>query len=72
MDGAATGQIFHNANTRYYRCSAYRLTPLGPKGYISIDGESVPHEPFEVEVHQGLARCLSLGGRFWGEEILVQ
>jgi sphingosine kinase len=72
MDGAASGQIFHNTNTRYYRCSSYRLTPLTPQGYISIDGESVPHESFQVEVHQGLARCLSLGGRFWGEKVEVK
>lgn len=69
MDGAEKGRPYLKPHVHYYRCSAYRLTPLAPKGYISIDGESVPHEPFQVEVHQGLARCLALGGRFYGEKV---
>lgn len=58
--------MFYNKHIRYYRCEAYRLTPLAPtgKGYISIDGESVLFSPFQVECHQALARCLTLGGKF--------
>lgn len=38
-------------------------------GYISIDGESVPHAPFQVESHPRLARTISLSGRLFGEEL---
>ncbi len=31
-------------------------------GYISIDGEKVPFEPFQVEVHRGLGTVLSRSG----------
>ena len=31
-------------------------------GYISIDGEKIPFEPFQVEVHQGLGTVLSRSG----------
>ncbi|KAK4056709.1 sphinganine kinase lcb4 [Microbotryomycetes sp. JL221] len=69
MDGSEEGSIFWNPEVRYYRCSAFRLTPLNPGGYISVDGEKVAHEPFQVEVHQGLARCMSLDGKFWSKPL---
>jgi sphingosine kinase len=31
-------------------------------GYISIDGEKIPFEPFQVEVHRGLGTTLSRSG----------
>lgn len=31
-------------------------------GYISVDGEKMPFEPFQVEVHQGLGTVLSRSG----------
>jgi sphingosine kinase len=31
-------------------------------GYISIDGEKIPFEPFQVEVHKGLGTTLSRSG----------
>lgn len=34
-------------------------------GYISIDGEKVPFEPFQVEVHRGLGTVLSRSGCFY-------
>lgn len=52
---------------QYYKARAYRLRPKPHptvKGvdFISIDGEKVPFEPFQVEAHKGLGRVLSLSG----------
>ncbi|PYI00033.1 hypothetical protein BO71DRAFT_341319 [Aspergillus ellipticus CBS 707.79] len=41
------------------KIAAYRLTPWKQEGYISVDGERYPFEPFQVEVHRGLGRVLS-------------
>ena len=48
----------------YQKVSAYRIIPKNQKdGYISIDGERVPFEGFQVEVHKGLGTVLSKSGR---------
>lgn len=39
-------------------------------GYISIDGESVPFEAFQVEVHRGLGTVLSRNGRLFEAPVL--
>lgn len=36
-------------HAQYSKVSAYRLVPKKEKGYLSIDGESFPHVPFQVE-----------------------
>lgn len=41
-------------------------------GNLSIDGESYPFEGFEVEAHPGLARTLSLTGRFFVDKAFYQ
>lgn len=50
----------------YRKISAYRISPRlreGQKeGFISIDGEKVPFEPFQAEVVGGLATVLSQHG----------
>jgi sphingosine kinase len=47
----------------YTKVSAYRIIPKNQKdGYISIDGERVPFEGFQVEVHRGLGTVLSKSG----------
>ncbi|CEQ39551.1 SPOSA6832_01084, partial [Sporobolomyces salmonicolor] len=70
MDGADTGRTFSNPSTLYLKASAYRLSfpaaPKGRKGYVSIDGESMPHQAFAVEVHRALGRVMALGGRVAG------
>ena len=49
----------------YKKVKAYRVIPRDQKtGFVSIDGESVPFEPFQVEVHQTLARVLSKSSLF--------
>ena len=43
-----------------------RCVPLLPSGYLSVDGESFPHEPFDVQCHPKIARVLSLDGNLHG------
>lgn len=58
-----TDKFFDNPNVTYKKISAYRITPRDQKsGYISIDGEMVPFEPFQAEIHQGLGRVISKKG----------
>ncbi|KAI9686042.1 MAG: sphinganine kinase lcb4 [Bathelium mastoideum] len=40
------------------------------EGYISIDGERVPFEPFQAEVHRGLGTVLSRGGRVYEGDLV--
>lgn len=65
--GAETASFFTSPHCYYYKCSAYRLTPLKKTGFIAVDGESVEHAPFQVECHKGLARVLSIEGRWMGK-----
>ncbi|KAG5929263.1 hypothetical protein E4U42_006460 [Claviceps africana] len=57
------GNFFDNAHVQYRKISAYRIIPRDQQdGYISIDGERVPFEPFQAEIHQGLGRVISKRG----------
>ncbi len=56
--------FFDIPHVDYQKISAYRIIPKNQKdGYISIDGEKVPFEQFQVEVHKGLGTVLSKSGR---------
>lgn len=45
------------------KISGYRIIPRERKdGFISIDGEKVPFEPFQTEVHKGLGTVISKSG----------
>ncbi|KAF1968612.1 sphingoid long chain base kinase-like protein [Bimuria novae-zelandiae CBS 107.79] len=56
-------KFFDLPHVDYQKVSAYRIIPKNQKdGYISIDGERVPFEPFQVEVHKELATVLSKSG----------
>ncbi|KAF1840652.1 uncharacterized protein K460DRAFT_410067 [Cucurbitaria berberidis CBS 394.84] len=56
--------FFDMEHVDYQKVSAYRIIPKGQKdGYISIDGEKVPFEGFQAEVHKGLGTVLSKSGR---------
>jgi sphingosine kinase len=74
MDSAETGSLYHHPSLLYLRTRAYRLSfPHASKegkelGYVSIDGEKVEHEDFNVEVHKGLARVMVLEGRMQGSK----
>ncbi|KAL8669591.1 MAG: hypothetical protein Q9168_005831 [Polycauliona sp. 1 TL-2023] len=60
------GKFFDMAHVNYRKISGYRIIPREQKeGYISIDGERVPFEPFQAEVHRGLGTVLSKSGRLY-------
>jgi sphingosine kinase len=68
MFAVETPQFFDNPHISYKKISAYRIIPRNQKqGCISIDGESLPFEPFQCEVHQGLARVITKRGVFEAE-----
>ncbi|KHN98614.1 sphingosine kinase [Metarhizium album ARSEF 1941] len=60
-----SGKFFDNTHVKYKKISAYRIIPKNQKdGFISIDGERIPFEPFQAEIHQGLGRVISKRGTF--------
>ncbi|KAJ7630848.1 ATP-NAD kinase-like domain-containing protein [Roridomyces roridus] len=66
MEGQEEGRFIRLPVSYYYKVEAYRCTPLERTGYISVDGESIPHRTFQVENHARLARILSLETRWKG------
>ena len=61
-----SGKFFDVPEVTYKKISAYRIFPRNQSdGFISIDGESIPFEPFQAEVHRGLGRVLSKNGRLF-------
>ncbi|KAH8731279.1 sphingoid long chain base kinase-like protein [Phaeosphaeriaceae sp. PMI808] len=55
--------FFDLPHVDYQKISAYRMIPRNQKdGYISIDGERIPFEGFQVEVHRGLGTVLTKSG----------
>lgn len=60
MDKVAGGKFFQDHLVSYRKVSAYRITPREQEeGWISVDGERVPFEPFQVEIHKGLGTVLA-------------
>ncbi|TRX98784.1 hypothetical protein FHL15_000126 [Xylaria flabelliformis] len=65
MTSVEANKHFDKQLLSYQKVVAYRFTPRNQTdGYISIDGERVPFEPFQVEVHPGLGTVLSKSGRY--------
>lgn len=64
MTSVEKGEFFDKPATSYRKVVAYRITPRAKEGYISIDGERVPFEPFQAEIHQGLGTVLSRNGQY--------
>lgn len=59
----SNNSFFDNPLVTYRKVSAFRIIPKDQKdGYISIDGEKVPFEPFQAEVHQGLGMVITKRG----------
>ncbi|RFU33712.1 hypothetical protein B7463_g2630, partial [Scytalidium lignicola] len=51
--------FFNLPHIEYRKVLAYRWMPREQdKGYLSIDGESYPFEPFQAEIHQGLGTVI--------------
>lgn len=60
------GSFFGLPCVEYRKVLAYRITPKNqPDGYVSIDGERVPWQPFQVEIHKGLGTVLSKNGQVY-------
>ena len=60
------GTFFDIDHVSYRKISGYRIIPKAKReGYISIDGEKVPFEPFQAEVHRGLGTVLSKSGHIY-------
>ncbi len=59
------GRFFDMPDVNYKKISGYRIIPHGTKGHISIDGERVPFEGFQAEVHRGLGTVLSRSGHLY-------
>ena len=58
--------FFDMVHVNYRKVSGYRIAPKGQRhGYIAIDGERVPFEPFQAEVHRGLGTVLSRSGHLY-------
>ncbi|KAH9903992.1 diacylglycerol kinase catalytic domain-containing protein [Xylariomycetidae sp. FL2044] len=65
LTSTGSGRFFDNPHMSYRKVVAYRFTPRDQKdGYISIDGERVAFEPFQVEIHQGLGTVISKSGKY--------
>ena len=60
------GGLIDFPEVSYRKVRGYRLVPHDKQGYISIDGERVPFEAFQAEVHRGLGCVLSRSGKLYG------
>lgn len=65
MLSVETGTLFGMPDVNVRKTSAYRITPRDAEGIISVDGEKVPFEPFQAEVHRGLGTVLSKSGHLY-------
>ena len=66
------GGFFDFPQVNYRKISGYRIIPRGQSGgYISIDGERVPFEGFQAEVHRGLGTVLSKTGHLYEADGVV-
>jgi len=75
LDAVYKKTFFGRDSVEYKKVLAYRITPRNqPRGFISIDGESVPFEPFQAEIHKGLGRVISKNGMVYensGAELYI-
>lgn len=65
MSQVEDGGFFDMPEVNACKATAYRLVPREKEGYISVDGEEVPFEAFQVEVHKGLGTVLSKSGHLY-------
>ncbi|KAJ5620045.1 hypothetical protein N7510_004029 [Penicillium lagena] len=68
MNEITTGGFFDMPDVKVRKVTAYRLIPHEKEGYISIDGEQLPFEAFQAEIHHGLGTMLSKSGRVYEAE----
>ncbi|KAJ5578071.1 uncharacterized protein N7459_007035 [Penicillium hispanicum] len=65
MNEIPTGGFFGMPDVKIRKATAFRLVPHEKAGYISIDGEQVPFEAFQAEIHQGLGTVLAKSRRVY-------
>lgn len=65
LTAVENNKLFDMPLVNYRKISAYRIIPKSKGGCISIDGERVPFQPFQVEIHRGLGTTLSKTGRIY-------
>ncbi|KAF2094549.1 sphingoid long chain base kinase-like protein [Rhizodiscina lignyota] len=64
LTAVESGKLFGMDAVDYTKISGYRIIPKSREdGYISIDGERVPFEQYQAEVHKGLGTVLMRDGR---------
>ncbi|KAL3480138.1 ATP-NAD kinase-like domain-containing protein [Aspergillus californicus] len=65
MTAVPDGSFFNMPEVDIRKALAFRLTPREKEGYISVDGEKIPFEAFQVEIHKGLGTVLSKSGHIY-------
>ncbi|KAL4976379.1 ATP-NAD kinase-like domain-containing protein [Aspergillus desertorum] len=65
MSEVPEGTFFDMPEVDIRKALAFRLTPREKEGYISVDGEKIPFEAFQVEIHKGLGTVLSKTGHLY-------
>jgi sphingosine kinase len=66
LSAVDNGKFFDMPLVSYRKILGYRIIPKNQgDGYISIDGERVPFQPFQAEVHKGLGTVLSKTGHIY-------
>lgn len=66
LSAVDNGKFFDMPLVWYRKILGYRIIPKSTgDGYISIDGERVPFEPFQAEIHRGLGTVLSKSGHMY-------
>jgi len=66
MFGVENGKFFDMPLVSVQKVLGYRIIPKNQDdGYISIDGERVPFQPFQAEVHKGLGTVLTKSGHMY-------
>lgn len=71
-DAVKKNELFSQPESKFWKVTGYRIVPKAKEGYISVDGERVPFEPFQTEVHQGLGTVLTRSSRlYFGQEKLL-
>ena len=68
LTSLAKNRLWDQPEVAFRKLNGFRIVPKAKTGYISIDGEHVPFEPFQVEVHQGLGTVLSGFGRLYNTQ----
>jgi sphingosine kinase len=74
LTSVENGKLFEMEQVSYRKVLGYRVIPKSKgdgAGWISIDGESVPFQPFQAEVHRGLGTVLSRSGHTYEPDGLL-